>query len=236
MGFTPLSAVRASFLALLFLALTVPAIAQTPTATSFRPVFTMPFDVDNGENVLANIEDPKAVDAQELCPGYTATNVKTTDGGLTADLSLAGKACNVYGTDIEHLSLTVEYQASDRLHVQIVPTYIDSKNTSQYILSPELVQRPTIDPGTDHSKDDLAFSWSNDPTFSFTVTRKSTGDVLFCTSGKKLVFENQFVEFASTLPEEYNIYGLGETIHGLRLGTNFTKTIYAVDAGNPIDG
>ena len=45
------------------------------------------------------------------CPGYTATNVKTTSTGLTADLSLAGDACNVYGTDLENLTLTVEYQA-----------------------------------------------------------------------------------------------------------------------------
>ena len=45
------------------------------------------------------------------CPGYTASNVQTTSSGLTADLALAGKACNVYGTDLEDLTLTVEYQA-----------------------------------------------------------------------------------------------------------------------------
>ena len=59
--------------------------------------------------------------------------------------------------------------------------------------------------------------------------------VLFSTEGTKLVFENQFVEFASSLPENYNLYGLGESIHGLRLGNNSTKTIYAADAGDPID-
>lgn len=65
--------------------------------------------------------------------------------------------------------------------------------------------------------------------------RKSTGDTLFNTSGSKLVFESQFVEFVTTMPEEYNVAGLGERIHALRLGNNYTLTIYAADAGDPID-
>jgi alpha-glucosidase len=75
----------------------------------------------------------------------------------------------------------------------------------------------------------------NDPSFWFTVTRNATGDVLFSTKGTHLVYENQFVEFANDLPEDYNLYGLGERIHGLRLGNNFTATIYAADVGDPID-
>ncbi|KAK0889972.1 hypothetical protein LTR91_025717 [Friedmanniomyces endolithicus] len=46
------------------------------------------------------------------CPGYKAGNVQTSDTGLTASLSLAGTACNAYGTDLTDLILTVEYQAS----------------------------------------------------------------------------------------------------------------------------
>jgi alpha-glucosidase len=53
------------------------------------------------------------------CPGYKASNVKTSDSGLTADLSLAGTACNAYGTDLTDLTLTVEYQTEQRLHVLI---------------------------------------------------------------------------------------------------------------------
>lgn len=54
--------------------------------------------------VLARAAD---VDA---CPGYTASNVVTTDSTLTADLTLAGDACNVYSDDIKDLKLLVEYQ------------------------------------------------------------------------------------------------------------------------------
>ena len=44
------------------------------------------------------------------CPGYTATNVVESASGLTADLNLAGPACNVYGYDLGELKLLVEYQ------------------------------------------------------------------------------------------------------------------------------
>jgi alpha-glucosidase len=37
------------------------------------------------------------------------------------------------------------------------------------------------------------------------------------------------------MPENYNVYGLGERIHQLRLGNNFTATTYAADAGTPLD-
>ena len=104
-------------------------------------------------------------------------------------------------------------------------------------MSDELVHQPTIDAGANSTSldNELQFTWSNNPTFSFSVIRKSTGDVLFDTTGTKLVYENQFIEFVSSLPENYNLYGLGERIHGLRLGNNFTATIYAADSGDPID-
>ena len=44
------------------------------------------------------------------CPGYKASGIETTGNGLTATLTLAGTACNIYGTDLEELTLTVEYQ------------------------------------------------------------------------------------------------------------------------------
>jgi alpha-glucosidase len=49
-------------------------------------------------------------DVTDSCPGYTVSNVQQTQGTITADLTLAGAACNVYGTDIENLKLLVEYQ------------------------------------------------------------------------------------------------------------------------------
>ena len=44
------------------------------------------------------------------CPGYAVSNVAVTDAGLTAQLGLAGPACNTYGVDLDNLTLLVEYQ------------------------------------------------------------------------------------------------------------------------------
>ena len=50
--------------------------------------------------------------AVEKCPGYVATNVKSNGATLTANLQLAGTACNAYGYDLKELLLKVEYQTS----------------------------------------------------------------------------------------------------------------------------
>ena len=211
--------------------------AVASSTTSYRAIYTVPAAADVGQPVIPNILDPQAVDAQAVCPGYIGSNVSRTELGLDATLTLAGPACNVYGTDIETLSLTVEYQSADRLAVRIVPADIDASNISHYILNDSLVYQPSADADANITSltNDLNFVWSNEPTFSFSVYRVSTGDMLFSTSGTKLVFENQFIEFASVLPENYNLYGLGESIHAYRLGNNFTKTFWAADAGDVID-
>lgn len=49
------------------------------------------------------------------------------------------------------------------------------------------------------------------------------------------MYEDQFIEFATDLPENYNISGLGERMHSLKLSNNLTATIYAADVGDPLD-
>jgi hypothetical protein len=65
--------------------------------------------------VIASTIDLRASSSDPLasCPGYKASNVKTTSSSLTADLSLAGKACNVYGTDLTDLTLSVVYETGE---------------------------------------------------------------------------------------------------------------------------
>jgi len=203
------------------------------TPTSFRPVFTIPPSADQGADIIPNIQDPQAVDAQDVCPGYKASGLQQSNSGLSATLSLAGPACNIYGIDIETLTLKVEYQSDSRLAVNIRPAHIDASNSSHWIVPEDIVPRPKSEYSTGDL--DLKFDWSNEPSFWFSVTRESSGDVIFTTKGSHLIFENQFVEFVNTLPEDYNLYGLGERIHGLKLNNNFTATIYAADVGDPID-
>ncbi|KAI1810462.1 glycoside hydrolase family 31 protein [Poronia punctata] len=186
------------------------------------------------DGTIPNIQDPHAVNPQSVCPGYKLASVVETKLGVTADLVLAGDACNVYGNDIEWLSLVVEYQAADRLHVEILPKHIGRNNESWFILPDDLLPKPMAET-IDATASDLAFSLSDEPTFSFKVTRKSTGDVLFTTEGTQIVYEDQFIEFGSGMPENYNLYGLGETMHSLRLGNNLTRTLYNADVGDIID-
>lgn len=211
--------------------------ASTATTTSYGQLHSQAPDIDNGQSIQPTIDYSQAVDSQKVCPGYTASNVTHHDYGLTATLSLAGSACNSYGTDIESLKLTVEYQSANRIHILAQPTVMDNSNISHYVTPPTLVSQPGINADAENTvpMNDLLFVHGNDPTFWFKVLRKSTSDQLFSTQGNKLVFQNQFVELKSPLPEDYNLYGLGETIRPLRLSNNFTKTMYAADAGDPID-
>jgi alpha-glucosidase len=82
------------------------------TPTTYSVAFTVPAEADIGPNLLPNVEDPSAKQAQALCPGYTASNVERSEHGFSASLTLAGDPCNVYGTDIEDLTLTVQFQSA----------------------------------------------------------------------------------------------------------------------------
>ena len=71
-------------------------------------------------SAVAGVIDTNLVRRQatsvDQCPGYIASNVqKSGDQIVGADLTLAGTACNAYGTDLQNLKLQVEYQTSTLL-------------------------------------------------------------------------------------------------------------------------
>ncbi|KAL2867843.1 glycosyl hydrolases family 31-domain-containing protein [Aspergillus lucknowensis] len=163
------------------------------------------------------------------CPGYKATRHWRTRSGFYADLSLAGPACNVFGTDLPDLKLEVEYQTSDRLHVKILDT-----NNTVYQVPDDVFPRPGFDQWCEAQDSKLKFDFHADP-FSFSVSRTDTGEVLFDTTGNKLVFESQYVHLKTHLPPNPHLYGLGEHSDSFMLNTtNYTRTIYTRDAyGTP---
>ncbi|KAL4925728.1 glycosyl hydrolases family 31-domain-containing protein [Aspergillus undulatus] len=163
------------------------------------------------------------------CPGYKATKHWETRSGFYADLSLSGPACNVYGTDLPDLKLEVEYQTSERLHVKILDT-----NNTVYQVPDSVFPRPGFGEWVSPSDSKLQFKFNADP-FSFTVSRTDTGEVLFDTTGNKLVFESQYVYLKTHLPQYPHLYGLGEHSDSFMLNTtNYTRTIYTRDAyGTP---
>lgn len=152
--------------------------------------------------------------------------MQETSAGVTADLTLAGSPCNVYGNDIVDLVLSVQYQSQARLAVSILPKYLAPSNESLYILSETLTPRPASKSDCTDSASDLIFTWSNTPTFQFKISRRDSGEVIFSTYGSQLVFEDQFLELVTSMVPDYNVYGLAENLHTFRLGTNYTQTFW----------
>lgn len=201
--------------------------AQEPQfPPAFPPTPALPASYNYAPSVTPNVADPLAPNAQEKCPGYKASNVQEVTNGLTADLSLAGQECNVYGFDVHDLTLNVQYQSKERLAVSIYPKHLDSGNESLYLLSPELTPQPAAEEGSTKAGSDLVFSWSNEPSFQFRISRAKSGEVLFDTYGHKLVFEDQFLELVTSMVPDYNIYGLAESLRAFRLPNNFTQTFW----------
>lgn len=197
------------------------------------------------------------------CPGYKLVGEpQTATSGFTASLELAGKACNAFGVDIQNLTLAVVYEKPERLHVHLYDTAKE-----QYQLPNGLIfDRPGDDPGqegmssADASHLEFHHTGSKSP-WAFWITRKSTGDVIFDTRAERiptydqgfnetetkhnstalpahpLIFENQYLQVSSALPENANIYGLGEYISGgFRRNPNATlQPFFTLDAGNPVD-
>ncbi|KAJ7352477.1 glycosyl hydrolases family 31-domain-containing protein [Mycena albidolilacea] len=158
------------------------------------------------------------------CSGYKATNVIQGDSYLQADLTLAGTACNVFGDDLPRLRLLVEYQTDSRLHVKI-----DDAEQQVYQVQESFLPRPTTQ-NVSVSGAALQFSFTEDP-FHFNVTRKDSGDVLFDTSGAQLIFESQYVRLRTSLPDDPNLYGLGEHSDDFRLGTtDYTRTMWNAES------
>jgi alpha-glucosidase len=47
------------------------------------------------------------------CPGYKASNIVRRDSSVTADLTLAGAACNLYSSDLVDLKFLAEWQTGE---------------------------------------------------------------------------------------------------------------------------
>src|SRR5690349_11663999 len=103
-----------------------------------------------------------------------------------------------------------------RLHVKIF-----DPNENRYEVPEFTLPRPT--PSEGQTDTDLIFKIIQNP-FSFTVSRKSTGEKLFDTTGGILIFEEQYIRITTKLAKDPNIYGLGEHTESFRLPRNASRT------------
>jgi alpha-glucosidase len=111
-----------------------------------------------------------------------------------------------------------------RVHV-----IIHDSNETVYQVPEDIVPRPTGSSKADDAR--LEVLLEEEP-FSFTVKRRDSEEVLFSTKGTKLIFESQYLRLRTSLPDEPNLYGLGEHTDPLKLPTtNYTRTLWNRDAG-----
>ncbi|KAI0056891.1 hypothetical protein BV25DRAFT_1831780 [Artomyces pyxidatus] len=214
-----------------------------------RPKLGARADVQNSLNV-------------STCPGYKLGSLKQTVHGVTAQLHLAGSACNAFGEDIANLTLQVTYETETRLHVNIFDTA-----EQQFTLPPAFFDRPSPPSSTSPSvlnTSALQFNYISSP-FAFWITRRSdpSAPPIFDTrvgslpptpiapflnasdnrtafDGFNLVFEDQYLQLTSALPYDANIYGLGEVVSSSGFRRSVTQngtlqTLWARDDADPLD-
>lgn len=196
------------------------------------------------------------------CPGYKlAGTPRSTQYGWEAQLRLAGEACHAFGFDIKNLTVAVVSEKKHQLHVHIY----DSDRLQYQLPNGLLFHRPndSIDQGYPLAQNDLRFQHrANATPWEWWIERSSTGEIIFDTrqahlptytepmgdtsiNGKRnstampahpLVFENQYLQLSSALPQDASLYGLGEYVTGsLRRDPNNTlQTFFTHDAATPV--
>ncbi|WOL16219.1 putative alpha-glucosidase [Canna indica] len=181
--------------------------------------------------------------------GYNLGSVNVDPSGktLTANLKLI-QATSAYGPDIPNLTVFASFDTDDRLRVRITDADNQRWEIPQNVISRESkasTRAALIGGGrsllrADHvfsSPDsDLVLTLHDTSPFTFTVARRSTGDVLFDTY-PALVFKDMYLELTSSLPgDRASLYGLGEhTKRSFKLSPNDMFTMWNADipSGNP---
>ncbi|KAK1422139.1 hypothetical protein QVD17_25045 [Tagetes erecta] len=174
--------------------------------------------------------------------GYNLQSVSLDSSGksLAADLRL-NKKSSVFGPDIDQLRFVASFETNDRLRIRItdanhrrweIPTTVlprrSPPNSDQKIPAKLFFSDPNSD---------LTLTLHNTTSqFGFTISRRSTGDKLFDTSGTILIFKHQYLELTSSIPiHRSSIYGLGEhTKRSFKLTHNQTLTLWNADIASAV--
>ncbi|KAK0455281.1 glycoside hydrolase family 31 protein [Desarmillaria tabescens] len=165
--------------------------------------------------------DPAVLDQ---CSGYNLVNGIWQGPSFKANLTLRGKGCAVFGTDISTLLLEVVYETETRLHLKIT----DAAN-ARYEVPDSILNRPSSNINIAPENAAIQFNYTASP-FSFSIYRTLTKEVLFSTASHPLIYESQYLRVKTSLPEDPNIYGLGEHTNPFRLPLNTTLTLWSRDA------
>lgn len=180
------------------------AIFAKPTP-QHTPVHELVRRDDGIVNIPGPVNHTGNVDA---CAGYALAVSRADDTGIDGTLTLKG-TCNAFGPDYETLKLTVRYENADRVRVHIT----DAEGKAHVVpddVVPTKGAWPVIGDASISADDcNLKFDYVEDP-FSFKISRKSDGEMIFDTTGQALIFEEQYVRVKSALADGTNIQGLAQ--------------------------
>ncbi|KAF5736974.1 hypothetical protein HS088_TW14G01129 [Tripterygium wilfordii] len=181
-----------------------------------------------------------------------SVNVDHHSNSLAAYLGLI-KDSSVYGPDIKQLKLSAFFETKDHLRIRItdskkqrweIPTQIIPRQT--HFSSPEEklenLGSPEKTQILSNPSSDLIFTLHDTTPVGFSVSRRSTGDVIFDTSpdtsdsGTFLIFKDQYIQLSSSLPKNRaSLYGIGEhTKSSFRLTHHQTLTLWNADLASAV--
>ncbi|CAN1226091.1 unnamed protein product [Linum grandiflorum] len=197
------------------------------------------------------------LNGEQVGYGYrvVSAGIDPSDGNnFVVGLKLINQS-SVFGPDIDSLALTVSFETEDRLRIRITDSQHQRWEIPQEIIPRQSnttsLQNPTL---TLHDSEeqqqrtlvfslpnsDLTFTLLNATPFGFTVSRRSSGEVVLdaypdpSDSKTFLVFKDQYIQLSSALPaERSSLYGLGEhTKKSFKLVPNETLTMWNADIGS----
>ncbi|RLN12070.1 putative alpha-glucosidase [Panicum miliaceum] len=174
-------------------------------------------------------------DAHKVLDRMPERNIRQCE----ADSMLVPRACgDRYSAAPIRPLATTRLETSSRLHVRITDADHPRWEVPQDVIPREAPRDFALGASTGASPrsrvlsaatSDLTFTLHASP-FRFTVSRRSTGDVLFDTS-PSLAFKDRYLELTTALPAgRASLYGLGEhTKRTFRLQRNDTFTLWNAD-------
>ncbi|RYE33945.1 MAG: hypothetical protein EOP48_30615, partial [Sphingobacteriales bacterium] len=123
-----------------------------------------------------------------------------------------GAITNFKGSEIvKNLHMIVTFHDKTTFRIRIID------NDSQRWEIPEKFPYPhfTTNDKISQEEGDCIIDVQSQP-FTFTVTRKDTGQIIFDTKNKKLIYSNLYIELSTILPTD-NVYGFGERNYQFKL-------------------
>ncbi|KAL0486989.1 lysosomal alpha-glucosidase [Acrasis kona] len=165
-------------------------------------------------------------------PVYRLLNLKATDVGYTADITLQ-EGSGPYGSDIKNLQLETTFESEDTIRIKIT----DRDRRRWEVPKVVKTKQPTQPP---KKVSILWFAFRlydihfEEKPFSFEIQRASSGEVLFSTRGTPFVYSDQYITIGTTFPKpDPNLYGAGERAAPFRLETNNQRyTMFNIDNPN----